>query len=74
MAYVIVLTVEDIQRLVFQIFVLWLVYIFVERLVSFVTNKIKYLFERVFKQRREEKFKIYFCFPDQNGIFREYFC
>ena len=48
MAYVIVLTVEDIQRLVFQIFVLWLVYIFVERLVSFVTNKIKYLFERVF--------------------------
>ena len=42
MAYVIVLTVEDIQRLVFQIFVLWLVYIFVERLVSFVTNKIKY--------------------------------
>ena len=48
MAYVIVLTVEDIQRLVFQIFVLWLVYIFVERLVSFVTHKIKYLFERVF--------------------------
>ena len=68
MAFLIILTVEDIKSIILLVFILWIIFILIERFISFVVRQVRSLFETKPKQKREERFRIYFC---NDGLYGE---